>query len=70
MINIVETVVDKKVPYAVVERRAGDAPVSLANPLKAKKIFNWEAKRTVMQAVEDAWAYLQEQGKKEEKTEV
>lgn len=61
MIEIVETVVDKKIPYAVVERRSGDVAVSLANPLKAKKLFEREAKRSIMQAVEDAWAYLQQQ---------
>jgi UDP-glucose 4-epimerase len=54
MIEIVETVVDKKIPYAVVERRSGDVAVSLANPLKAKKLFEREAKRSIMQAVEDA----------------
>ena len=61
MIEAVETVTDKKVPYTVVERRAGDAPVSLANPLKAKKLFEREAKRTIMQAVEDARLYVQKQ---------
>lgn len=66
MIEIVETVVDKKIPYAVVERRAGDVPVSLANPLKAKKLFDREAKRTIMQAVEDARAYLQNEEEKAE----
>lgn len=66
MISIVETVVDKKIPYVVVERRAGDAPISLANPLKAKKLFDREAKRSIMQAVEDAWAFLQKQEEKEE----
>jgi UDP-glucose 4-epimerase len=58
MIEIVETVVDKKIPSVVVERRSGDSAVSLANPLKAKKLFDREAKRTIMQAVEDAWEYL------------
>jgi UDP-glucose 4-epimerase len=61
MIEIVETVVDQKIPYAIVERRSGDVAISLANPLKAKKLFDREAKRSIMQAVEDAWEYLQEQ---------
>lgn len=59
MIAIVENVVDTEVPHVVVGRRSGDTPVSLANPLKAKKLFNREAKRTIMQAVEDARNYLQ-----------
>jgi UDP-glucose 4-epimerase len=61
MIEIVETVVDKKIPYAVIERRSGDVAVSLANPLKSKKLFDREAKRSIMQAVEDAWTYLKNQ---------
>lgn len=60
MIEIAKTVTDKEIPYVVVERRAGDAPVSLANPLKAKKLFDWEAQRTILSAVEDAWVYLQQ----------
>jgi len=69
MIEIVKTVTDKEIPYTVVERRAGDAPISLANPLKAKKMFDREAQRSIMQAVEDAWSYLQKQEEKEkEKT--
>lgn len=66
MIGIVETVVDKEIPYEVVARRPWDAPVSLANPLKAKKLFDREAKKTIMQAVEDARAYLQSQEKESE----
>jgi UDP-glucose 4-epimerase len=66
MMGIVSTVVEKEIPYIVVERRDGDAPVSLANPLKAKKLFDREAKRSIMQAVEDAWTYLQNQTEKEE----
>lgn len=58
MIWIVETIVDKKIPYEVTNRRPGDVAISLANPLKAKQLLNREAKRTVVQWVEDAWLYL------------
>jgi len=57
MIWIVETVVDKEIPYEIVARRTGDVAVSLANPLKAKQLLNREAKRTVVQWVEDAREY-------------
>jgi len=60
MISITNTVTDKNIPMEIVERRPGDAPISLANPLKAKKLFDWEAKRTIMQAVTDARAYFNE----------
>jgi UDP-glucose 4-epimerase len=65
MIGIASTVVGHEIPYVVVERRDGDAPISLANPLKAKKLFDREAKRSIMQAVEDARTYFQQQTEKE-----
>ena len=49
MIDIVKTVVDKEIPYEIVDRRVGDVAVSLANPIKAKQLLDWEAKRTVVQ---------------------
>jgi UDP-glucose 4-epimerase len=58
MITIVESIVGKEIPYTIIERRSGDVAVSLANPLKAKKLFDREAKRTILQAVEDARTYL------------
>ena len=58
MIWIVETISDKKIPYEITNRRPGDVAISLANPLKAKQLLNREAKRTVVQWVEDAWLYL------------
>lgn len=64
MIDIVKTVVENDIPYEVVTRRPWDVAVSLANPLKAKQLLNWEATRTVVQWVEDAWLYLNnEKGK-------
>ena len=64
MIWIVETLVDKEIPYEIVARRPWDVAVSLANPLKAKQLLNWEAKRTVVQWVEDAWLYLNNEKRK------
>ena len=64
MIWIVETIVDKEIPYEIVARRPWDVAVSLANPLKAKQLLNWEATRTVVQWVEDAWLYLNNEKRK------
>ena len=58
IIWIVETIVDKKIPYEITNRRPGDVAISLANPLKAKQLLNREAKRTVVQWIEDARLYL------------
>jgi UDP-glucose 4-epimerase len=64
MIWIVETIVDKEIPYEIVARRPWDVAVSLANPLKAKQLLNREATRTVVQWVEDAWLYLNNEKRK------
>lgn len=58
MVDIVKTVTDKEIPYEIVERRAGDVAVSLANPIKAKQLLDRESKRTVVQWVEDARLYI------------
>jgi UDP-glucose 4-epimerase len=64
MIWIVETIVDKEIPYEIVARRPWDVAVSLANPLKAKQLLNREAKRTVVEWVEDARLYLNNEKRK------
>ena len=58
MIWIVENVVNKKIPFEIISRRAWDVAISLANPLKAKQLLNREAEKTIVQWVEDAWIYL------------
>jgi UDP-glucose 4-epimerase len=64
MIEIVKTITEKEIPYEIVDRRSWDVAVSLANPLKAKQLLNWEATRTVVQWVEDAWLYLNNEKRK------
>ncbi len=59
MLDMVQMVTGKEIPSQIVARRSGDIAVSLANPQKAKQILGWEAKRTVLQAIKDAWNFLQ-----------
>ena len=59
MLEMVQMVTGKEIPSQIVARRSGDIAVSLANPQKAKQILGWEAKRTVLQAIKDAWNFLQ-----------
>ncbi len=44
-----------KIPYEIVDRRAGDIGTCYANPSKANKYLDWEAKKKVEDMVEDAW---------------
>jgi UDP-glucose 4-epimerase len=58
MVEIVKTIVGHDIPCEIVGRRSWDVAVSLANPNKAKQLLNREAKRTVVEWVEDAWLFM------------
>lgn len=58
MLDMVRMVTGKEIPSQIVTRRKGDIAVSLANPQKAKQMLSWEAKRTVLQAIKDAWKFI------------
>ncbi|CAM3403472.1 UDP-glucose 4-epimerase GalE [Paracoccus nototheniae] len=47
------------VPYRIVDRRPGDAAVSLADPTLAGQILGWRATRDLDQMCADHWAYQQ-----------
>lgn len=55
MIKAFEKVSSKKVPYKLVERRAGDIAKCYANPSFAKEILNWQATKTIEQMCQDSW---------------
>jgi UDP-glucose 4-epimerase len=44
-----------KINWTFADRRPGDVPAIYANPEKAEKILNWKTKRTITDAVRDAW---------------
>ena len=46
-----------EVAYTVRPRRAGDAPVSLADPRKAQEDLGWRATRTLDQMCTDTWRW-------------
>jgi len=47
----------QKINFEIVERRAGDLPAFWANADKADKVLNWQAKRTLVEMMEDAWRW-------------
>jgi UDP-glucose 4-epimerase len=47
----------QKINFEIVERRAGDLPAFWANADKAGKVLNWQAKRTLVEMMEDAWRW-------------
>ena len=45
----------RKVPYEMVERRAGDVASSVADPRKAIDLMDWRAQNTVDDMCKDTW---------------
>jgi len=58
VLNAVEKVVGKPVPFHVGPRRAGDAPMLVANPAKIQAAFGWKARYTrIEDIVSMAWEF-------------
>jgi UDP-glucose 4-epimerase len=47
-------------PYQIGPRRAGDVGAVWADVTKARQVLGWSAKRSVGQALEDAWRWQQQ----------
>lgn len=58
MIKAFEKASGKKLPYKVVERRAGDLAEMYADPTKAERELGWKAELTVEDAMRDTMNYL------------
>ena len=52
-----EEVCGLKVPYKISSRRLGDPSCCYADPTKAKRILNWEAKRDLKEMCLSAWNF-------------
>ena len=59
MINITNEVIKGSLPYKVAPRRKWDIWEFYCDPRKAKKLFWWEAKRTIKEAITDSWNFTQ-----------
>jgi len=57
MVKAFEKASGKKVPYKIVDRRAGDIAACYADTSYAKAILGWEATRGVDEMCEDAWRW-------------
>ena len=58
MIGAFEKASGEKLPYKIVERRAGDLAEMYADPSKAEKELGWKAELTVEDAMKDTLNYL------------
>jgi UDP-glucose 4-epimerase len=46
-----------RIPYKIVNRRAGDLPVFWANPTRARELLFWSAKLSLGEMCRDAWLW-------------
>ena len=57
MVKAFEQASGRKVPYKIVERRAGDIATCYADPGYAKEVLGWEASRGIEAMCQDAWRW-------------
>lgn len=57
MVKAFEKACGKKVPYKIVDRRAGDIATCFADPSFAKEILGWEAKKSIEDMCFDSWTW-------------
>ena len=57
MVKAFEKASNKKIPYKIIQRRAGDIAICYSNPSYAKKILNWEAFKTIDDMCVDSWKW-------------
>ena len=50
VVKVYEKASAKKIPYKLVNRR-------IADPIYAKEVLNWEAKKTIKDMCEDSWRW-------------
>jgi len=63
LVHTFERVNNVRVPYQIVERRAGDIAECYAGVEKAKKELGWEAQKTVEDMCRDTWKWQKYLGK-------
>lgn len=57
VIKAFENASGEKLNYKIVSRRAGDVVAAYADTKKANEILGWKAKRSLEQALKDAWTW-------------
>ena len=57
MVKAFEKACRKKVPYKIVDRRAGDIATCFADPSFAKEVLGWEAKKNIEDMCFDSWTW-------------
>ena len=59
VVKAIEAASNRSIPYAISERRIGDAAISVADPAQARKRLGWRTQRTLEDICRDGWAWQQ-----------
>lgn len=57
LVHAFEKASGKTIPYKIAARRAGDLPEYYAKADRAKRLFNWEAQKSIEEACADTWRW-------------
>ena len=57
VVHAFEKASGKPVPYAVVDRRPGDAAATVADPSLAQRRLGWKTRRSLAEICQDGWAW-------------
>lgn len=57
LVHAFESVTDKRVPYKIVDRRAGDIASYFADASLAKQVLGWQTTKTLADICRDAWQW-------------
>ncbi len=57
VLQSLEKITHKKIPYDIVARREGDTAISYAKPDLANITLHWKTKRTLESMCESAWKF-------------
>ena len=57
VIHSFEKASQHEIPYKIMERRQGDVAVSYADPSRANRDLNWQARKTLDDMCKDAWQW-------------
>ncbi|MFA7637297.1 MAG: UDP-glucose 4-epimerase GalE [Monoglobales bacterium] len=59
MVKAFEKASGKPVKYKITSRRPGDIPMCYADPIKAKTVLGWEAKKGIDEMCIDSWRFVE-----------
>ncbi|PHV70156.1 UDP-glucose 4-epimerase GalE [Sporanaerobium hydrogeniformans] len=58
VVKTFEAISKKKIHYTIEPRRAGDIAICYADTTKAKKLLQWEAKKSLQEMCTDSWHFI------------